>query len=60
MSKALHANVDALAGLDDPDAAFDAAFSLVAYTMNRHLIQQAGKQQPRGHAHRHKHGHSSG
>lgn len=38
MTKALHANVDALAGLDDPDAAFDAAFSLVAYTMNRHLI----------------------
>lgn len=38
MTKALHANVEALAQMKDPDAAFDAAFALVAYTMNRHLI----------------------
>jgi hypothetical protein len=38
MTKALHEHVDALSGIDNPDAAFDAAFSLVAYTVNRHLV----------------------
>jgi len=38
MTKPLHERVDALTDIPDPDAAFDAAFSLVAFTLNRYLI----------------------
>ncbi len=38
MTKPLHERIDAIADITDPDAAFDAAFSLVAFTLNRYLI----------------------
>lgn len=38
MTTSLHSNIEALAEIPNPDAAFDAAFSLIAFTMNRHLI----------------------